>query len=462
MTDVLDRPPDAEPVFRSHSDDDHRGADDVPLAAGVAVTPVRWFLAALLVGAAAIHLAVAPSHLDESAAVGAGFLAAAWAQLLLAGIVAFRPTRRALAAVAATNLALIVAWAVSRTAGLPIGSHRGDPEPVTFVDGACVALEAIALLLAVDLATRAPASLAGRRGSDGRAARGLNAMAVAGAVGAIALATGAIASPSARDHAAGSHSDGGGGDGSEDTATGDDGTTTGGGDHHGEAEADDGGFAELQNGQMAGHHAATDEPLTAEERVLLAQQLASTAELVERYPTLGDAEAAGWTRQGPFGAALGVHYMAPLEAGSFNVAMGEGGTMDPANMPTPMLIFDGLEPNAPLAGFMYMAYGTQSEPEGFAGPNDHWHYHKLCYKVENGMPTSLLGADDITEEECNAAGGQWVENTGYMVHVWSVPGYESPDGMFSELNRKITCPDGTYYQIDTRELGNRDSACMNT
>ena len=46
---------------------------------------------------------------------------------------------------------------------------------------------------------------------------------------------------------------------------------------------------------------------------------------------------------------------------------------------------------------------------------------------------------------CTEAGGSFIDLTGYMVHVWSVPGYESPDGMFTELNRKVTCPDGTCY-----------------
>ena len=37
-----------------------------------------------------------------------------------------------------------------------------------------------------------------------------------------------------------------------------------------------------------------------------------------------------------------------------------------------------------------------------------------------------------------------------MVHVWTVPGYESPQGVFSELNPKMTCPDGTYFTVPLR------------
>ena len=52
----------------------------------------------------------------------------------------------------------------------------------------------------------------------------------------------------------------------------------------------------------------------------------------------------------------------------------------------------------------------------------------------------------VTSDMCDAVGGAFIEYTGYMVHVWTVPGYESPHGVFSEINPKITCPDGTYYR----------------
>ena len=47
--------------------------------------------------------------------------------------------------------------------------------------------------------------------------------------------------------------------------------------------------------------------------------------------------------------------------------------------------------------------------------------------------------------------------TTYMVHVWSVPGYESPKGVFSEVNPRITCPDGSYYVV--KDVAWRINAC---
>jgi hypothetical protein len=46
-----------------------------------------------------------------------------------------------------------------------------------------------------------------------------------------------------------------------------------------------------------------------------------------------------------------------------------------------------------------------------------------------------------------------------MVHVWTVPGYESDTGVFSEVSPALTCPDGTYYTKPIEEWGWSKSAC---
>ncbi len=130
----------------------------------------------------------------------------------------------------------------------------------------------------------------------------------------------------------------------------------------------------------------------------------------------------------------------------------------------PMLIFDGVDPDSRLAGFMYMIFSldTQNAPEGFAGPNDHWHYHtNVCLKfAADGSTDAPLGADtSATKELCDTYGGILIANTGYMAHVWPVPGYESSQGLFSNLNAKLTCPNGTYYVVAPEQLGSRTNAC---
>jgi hypothetical protein len=75
VTDVLDR--------RDAVDERTEGQQHpAPAAADAAsVDPIRWGLAALMVGAGAIHAAMVPSHLEASTIEGIGFLAAAWVQL---------------------------------------------------------------------------------------------------------------------------------------------------------------------------------------------------------------------------------------------------------------------------------------------------------------------------------------------------------------------------------------------
>lgn len=202
------------------------------------------------------------------------------------------------------------------------------------------------------------------------------------------------------------------------------------------------------------HAEATPAPDT----VALAGQLAVTVELVEKYPTIAHAEAAGWRRAGPFAPGLGTHYRSP------DFHLNADGQMDSReDLLSPMLVYDGLDPDAALAGFMYLAYGTEGEPEGFAGPNDHWHYHEsVCIVTgSDGTMETPFGADleGVTEEMCTDVGGSFLPFSGYMVHVWNVPGYESPDGMFTEVNPKITCPDGTYHRIPTEDLGMKNSVC---
>jgi hypothetical protein len=109
-----------------------------------------------------------------------------------------------------------------------------------------------------------------------------------------------------------------------------------------------------------------------------------------------------------------------------------------------------------------MARSFTGEPtEGFAGPDDVWHYHSdVCITMGPEGIGAPLGADrSATEEQCDEFGGFLIEKTNYMVHVWSVPGYESREGLFSNLNPAIRCPDGTFYTVE--ESGTASTTCRN-
>jgi FtsP/CotA-like multicopper oxidase with cupredoxin domain len=114
---------------------------------------VRLYSAALLtLGAAFVHLAVAPEHLREYLPFGIFFLAVGCAQIVLAVELVMRPTRRLALLMAAGSAALVALWFVSRTRGLPIGPTPGKPEDVGLADIICNILEMVSTLLFLALA----------------------------------------------------------------------------------------------------------------------------------------------------------------------------------------------------------------------------------------------------------------------------------------------------------------------
>lgn len=410
----------------------------------------RIALAALCGAAGLIHLVMAPSHFRLSVVEGLLFAGAGWLQLGLAVALAARPSRQLLSAAIGVNLVFIGAWAFSRIWGLPFGSHEWHPEEAGLVDLTTVGFEA-ALVLVVAVVLARPAVASAWSDSD-------FVLASIVPVAVVALTTASLASPGALDHATTSHGDHGAGAGAGAELAG--GAPVGAGaDGHGHEHgpggeeaapgvgpADDKGFSMLTNGHA---HETGKVELTNVEAAELGSQLALTADLVRRYPTLADARAAGYRQAGPFSPGLGTHMMPPVNQ---LAPISPDGVIDtPEEVAAAFLIYDGTTPDSPIAGFMFFAYGFQEAPEGFAGANDHWHFHTNTCVVFNsdGTIDSPLGADaEATQEQCDKYGGRLLENTGYMVHVWSVPGYENPNGTFAEVTPAITCPDSTYFRIE--------------
>src|SRR3990172_12489932 len=77
--------------------------------------PAQMILASLSGGAGVIHLAMVSSHMEETVVEGIGFALAGWFQLAFAVLALTRPSRALLHASILVNLALIGAWALSRT-----------------------------------------------------------------------------------------------------------------------------------------------------------------------------------------------------------------------------------------------------------------------------------------------------------------------------------------------------------
>jgi hypothetical protein len=268
----------------------------------------------------------------------------------------------------------------------------------------------------------------------------------------LALTTAALGSPGARNHAAHSHGDTAAtGAGGHTHGTPADGAAGGAGGHtHGVPAANDKGFSLLHNGQH--EHTTMIHHLDDPSKVELARQLAITREVARQTPTVAAARAAGYNRVGPYFPGIGAHFMreyAPL------TTIPDGVVHD-VDLRNPfMLIFNGTSPSSRITGFMY--YSTSPvEPAGFVGRNDTWHYHEdICFKFANGAIDVPYGLDhSATAKQCAAAGGHILPKTGYMLHVWSVPGFTMTNnygGVFGEANPKLSCADGTYYMLPVDE-----------
>lgn len=395
---------------------------------------LQWCAALLSVAGAAIHFGAMGEHAGVSWSHGLFFAGAAWFELVFAAWIALRPTRRAAWFGILLNLGLLAVWVVSRTVGIPIGSD-GAPETVGFADTLASLVEVTTVVACVALLAPSVA-----RARVGRAL-GVAGIAVIGAVSTV-LATAAFTPSFA---AADGHDHGH-----------DHGAAGASGHAHGvTAGLDDRGFSVLANGEQHAHGFTL--PLTPRERRELGRQLALARETALRYPTVADAEAAGLRRAGPFSPGLGAHYI------NFANASGPpNGVMTDDWIRRPLAwMYDGTKPTSRIAGLFYGS--AVKDPEGFAGPNDIWHAHRNACIVQT--PTGIdapLGADQpVTRAQCDAVGGTLIRQTQQLLHVWVVPGYESPEGVYAHLSSAVTCDDGTYRVIkDLTKVGKRTSICV--
>ena len=137
----------------------------------------------------------------------------------------------------------------------------------------------------------------------------------------------------------------------------------------------------------------------------------------ELAQTRADALRGGYTLADPYYQGIGAHYMRYSAI---------DGIFDPAQ--PEMLLYGGEDPGSPLVGVMFYVDSTAA-PDGFAGPYDVWHRH----------PEACLGPDgthfwqDPEAVRCHHHG-----QTGWMLHAWVIPGWESVQGVFSQQNSKLS------------------------
>lgn len=105
---------------------------------------------------AGVHIALAPAHLEESTALGCGFALSAALLITVSLFLAAGGELEGAGARAAAVLltGLMVAYGVSRTAGLPVGDEGVEPVDVTGVATQLVQATGVVAALALSRAAR--------------------------------------------------------------------------------------------------------------------------------------------------------------------------------------------------------------------------------------------------------------------------------------------------------------------
>jgi hypothetical protein len=181
-------------------------------------------------------------------------------------------------------------------------------------------------------------------------------------------------------------------------------------------------------------------PLNPHDQAILSGQLAQSYQAAMRYPTVASAKAAHMVLAGGMAPGVGAHYQ-ELSETSLKGVNPDGSI----NAPEPASwIYASTATNAPVVGVMYESLSTK-KPSGFVGPNDHWHRHSnLCVQFTPGKIAVPFAPDQVvTPQECADVHGTFMKKTVWMVHAWVVPGWESPQGVFSHSNLHIYCPGNT-------------------
>lgn len=161
----------------------------------------------------------------------------------------------------------------------------------------------------------------------------------------------------------------------------------------------------------------------------LAAQQAKARGVGTKYPTVADAEAAGYKKSTVYLPCIGAHY----------TNVGFVGHFDPS---TPSeLLYDGTDPDSKIVGLSYLI-ANDGHPEGFAGPNDLWHQHNLNGGLCLNAAGVVVGGEKTSKADCEKRGGHKVglDNI-WMLHDWVIPGWECTWGVFAgqcpELGGKV-------------------------
>ena len=352
-------------------------------------------LAALSVGAAAIHFAVVFSHFTEYTLYGVFFLIIAWAQLIWPTVLLWRPSRPWLWLGIAGNAIVLAIYVASRTAGLPFGPDLHHAESAGALDVMSCVLEAgliagCAVLLwrpsLLERPVRRRATIgtvAGLAAVPALVIAATTAVMTPGWAGPEGPAGSASGSPSMSANAANA------------AGMGDMGTTDG-----------------LPDMKMYG----TTAPPTAAQVTAAARLISQTDATLKRFANVRAAFAAGYTYVLKTNGEEHLLYDGPNPAYQ---------GLDPQH-PSSLVYAIDVPHHAPiLLGAMYIMGDDQQNGPQIGGGLTRWHSHLVTcvsgQQIVAGFNVALRGG-------CNPA--TWQDTyTAQMLHVWVVP---YPGGVFSD------------------------------
>lgn len=127
------------------------------------------------------------------------------------------------------------------------------------------------------------------------------------------------------------------------------------------------------------------------------------------------------------GFSLVVRELPGMGAHFVKIGATPGRSFDPERPNLLLYRNDGSSWKLMAVGYILAKDAFPKPPQTFEGA--HWHSHQwLC----------IFGSGSVgvmPRSECSAKGGFWVEDTGWMLHVWLYE--ENPAGIFAELNPKV-------------------------
>jgi hypothetical protein len=209
----------------------------------------------------------------------------------------------------------------------------------------------------------------------------------------------------------------------------------------------------------------TRAPLDYDSCNTLGAQLDRAKAYSDQFPTLADAEAAGFTntfnRINGMGTHHGLDALTPADLADpnfdrFNPIIPNSVIDDvfEPNRPEYMQ-YDGDGPSAVLVGMSYYVRTDDGQPpEGFVGDNDWWHHHPtLCLSLDTA---TVMGVNS-TDANCNPVLNNSLNvhfDDYYMLHVWIVDDMEFEADIHSAFHPCILTAGAIFDMDDDCHDGN--------